>query len=114
MSALPRSLLLYNFGRGTSSRKEDHHPHLLVGLADGTLVSYAFEGKALKDRRVTSLGTTPVTLVPTEVDDRPAVCACGTRASFFYFNQGRVQSSPILANVRRHDPHSASVSSSFY
>lgn len=101
LPSLPRSLLLYNFGRGQTRDAEDHMPHLLIGLSDGNLVTYSLEDrKTLRDRRMTSLGTTPVTIVPTMMDGRPAVCACGTRASFFFYGQGRIQNSPILANVR--------------
>jgi DNA damage-binding protein 1 len=101
MSSLPRSLLLYNFGLAKVRKEEDYRPYLLAGLADGSLVSYVFDPKErkLKDKRMVSLGTTPVALVPITVNERPSVCACGTRASFFFFVQGRLRHSPILVNV---------------
>jgi DNA damage-binding protein 1 len=123
----PRSLLLYNFGKGRVSHKKvkeedtgreitvldapsDYLPYLLVGMADGTLASYALDADktdgeivpeiTLADRKIVSLGTTPVSLTVMELEGGvPAVCACGSRASFFFHGQGRLQQSPVLVNV---------------
>ena len=51
LPTLPRAVLLHNFGTGGRPKDPDFHPHLLVGLADGTLVTYALrDGKLLDDR----------------------------------------------------------------
>jgi hypothetical protein len=113
--SFPRSLLLYNFGLDKRPKKKsgesDYLPYLLIGMADGTLTSYAFEAQStetpkvkkysLKDKKTVSLGTTPVNLTAVEFDDRPAVCACGSRASFLFHSQGRLQQAPVLVNVCR-------------
>jgi DNA damage-binding protein 1 len=123
-TSLPRSLLLCNFGLDVTSKKKveaDYRPHLLVGMTDGTLVSYAFNKEAdiiigklnyitLIDKKTTSLGTTPVSLTSVERTDsnlpgnvsgtmRPTVCASGSRSTFLFWSQGRLQQSPILVNV---------------
>lgn len=118
LPSFPRSLLLRNFGLDNKVQKEkkkseaDYLPYLLVGMADGTLASYVFdvqtiEGSktksyALKDEKITSLGTTPVSLTALEMDKKPAVCACGSRASFLFHSQGRLRQAPILVNVRQY------------
>jgi DNA damage-binding protein 1 len=119
LHSLPRSLLLYNFGSSQRPRKKDtrltsgYLPYLLLGMADGSLTSYTFDdvqkiGKedqySIGDKKTVSLGTTPVSLTAMEPNDSSsaarAVCACGSHASFFFYNQGRLQQAPVLVNVR--------------
>ncbi|KAI0061660.1 hypothetical protein BV25DRAFT_1857049 [Artomyces pyxidatus] len=95
--SLPRSLLFHNFGQGRSPGQPDHMPHLLIGLADGTLVSYAIaSNKTLEDRRVFSLGSMPVSMACHEVGGRQTVFASGSRAAILYLGKGTLAHSPVL------------------
>lgn len=87
LPALPRSLLLHDFGNA---------PHLLVGLRDGTLVAFAFAKNEFQDKRVFSLGTEPVGLTQFEMGEKKVVFASGSRAALFYLERGILQSSSIL------------------
>jgi DNA damage-binding protein 1 len=98
-SALPRSLLLQNFGQGTSAKDPDYYPHLLVGLTDGTVVSYIFKNKELVDRIIFSLGDLPVFLSPCQVDSRKAVFAYGSRASVLFWERETLRHSPVILKV---------------
>lgn len=97
--ALPRSLLFHNFGHGTSSKGEDYHPHLLVGLGDGTLVSYSFRSKALGDARVISLGDIPLSLSICPGRDRTSLIACGSRTSVLFWERETLRHSPVTLKV---------------
>jgi len=90
LPALPRSLLLHDFGNA---------PHLLVGLRDGTLVTYAFVKNKFQDKRVFSLGTEPVGLTQFEMGEKKVVFANGSRAALFYLEKGILQHSSILIKV---------------
>lgn len=90
LPALPRSLLLHDFGNA---------PHLLVGLRDGTLVAYAFVKNQFQDKRVFSLGTEPVGLTWFEMGEKKVVFANGSRAALFYLEKGILQHSSVLIKV---------------
>jgi DNA damage-binding protein 1 len=90
LPALPRSLLLHDFGNA---------PHLLVGLRDGTLVAFTFVKNELQDKRVFSLGTEPVVLTQFEMSEKKVVFASGSRAALFYLERGILQHSSILMKV---------------
>jgi DNA damage-binding protein 1 len=90
LPALPRSLLLHDFGNA---------PHLLVGLRDGTLVAFTFMKNELQDKRVFSLGTEPVGLTQFEMGEKKVVFASGSRAALFYLERGVLQHSSILIKV---------------
>ena len=90
LPALPRSLLLHDFGNA---------PHLLVGLRDGTLVAYTFVKNELQEKRVFSLGTEPVGLTQFEMSEKKVVFASGSRAALFYLERGTLQYSSILMKV---------------
>jgi DNA damage-binding protein 1 len=90
LPALPRSLLLHDFGNA---------PHLLVGLRDGTLVAFTFAKNELQDKRVFSLGTEPVGLTQFEMGENNVVFASGSRAALFYLERGILQHSSILIKV---------------
>ena len=62
LPTLPRAVLLHNFGTGGKPKDPDFHPHLLVGLADGTLVTYALRDGKLLDRKQSALGNAPTSL----------------------------------------------------
>jgi len=87
LPALPRSLLLHDFGNA---------PQLLVGLRDGTLVAYAFEKNELQDKRIFSLGTEPVCLTQIEMGEKKVVFANGSRAALLYLERGILHHSSIL------------------
>lgn len=90
LSALPRSLLLHDFGNA---------PQLLVGLRDGTLVAFALVKNEFQDKRVFSLGTEPVGLTQFEMGEKNVVFASGTRAALFFSERGILQHSSILIKV---------------
>ena len=90
LPALPRSLLLHDFGNA---------PHLLVGLRDGTLVAFTFAKNEFQDKRVFSLGTEPVGLTQFEMGEKKVVFASGSRAALFYSERGILQHSSILIKV---------------
>jgi len=89
LPALPRSLLLHDFGA----------PHLLIGLRDGTLVAFTFVKNEFQDKRVFSLGTEPVGLAQFEMGEKKVVFANGSRAALFYLEKGILQHSSILIKV---------------
>lgn len=91
LPALPRSLLLHDFGNA---------PQLLVGLRDGTLVAYAFKKNELQDKRVFSLGTEPVCLTQIEMGEKKMVFANGSRAALLYLERGILHHSSILIKVQ--------------
>ncbi|CDO76087.1 hypothetical protein BN946_scf184649.g13 [Trametes cinnabarina] len=95
LPALPRCVLLHNFGTGVRPKDMDFHPHLLVGLADGNVVTYAFRDGELLDRKVSSVGNAPASLSVCSVDGRTVVFASGARASVLYWDRQRVRSSPV-------------------
>jgi DNA damage-binding protein 1 len=90
LPALPRSLLLHDFGNA---------PQLLVGLRDGTLVAFAFVKNEFQDKRNFSLGTEPVGLTQFEMGGKKVVFASGSRAGLFYLERGILQHSSILIKV---------------
>jgi DNA damage-binding protein 1 len=90
LPALPRSLLLHDFGNA---------PHLLVGLRDGTLVAFTLVKNEFQDKRVFSLGTEPVGLMQFEMGEKKVVFASGSRAALFYLEKGILQHSSILMKV---------------
>ena len=90
LPALPRSLLLHDFGSA---------PQILIGLRNGTLVTYTFVKNALEDRRIFSLGTEPVGLTQFEMGNKWVVFASGSRAALFYAEKGAMQHSSVLIKV---------------
>ena len=90
LPALPRSLLLHDFGNA---------PHLFVGLRDGTLVAFTFVKDEFQDKRVFSLGSEPVELTQFEMGEKKVVFASGSRAALFYLERGILQHSSILIKV---------------
>ncbi|KAI0917003.1 hypothetical protein AcV5_007593 [Taiwanofungus camphoratus] len=96
LPSLARSLLLHNFGAGRKPKEADYHPHLLAGMADGTVVSFRFKEHELKDEKVFALGTTPVSLATCKVDGRTSVFASGSRASVLFWDRHRLHQSPVM------------------
>ncbi|OBZ68977.1 DNA damage-binding protein 1 [Grifola frondosa] len=96
LPSLPHSILLYNFGTGRRPKDLDYHPHVLVGLTDGTAVSYTFKDNQLKEHKVFSLGIAPVSLSTCVIDGKTGVFASGSRASVLYWGRQRVHQSPIM------------------
>ncbi|KAH8114589.1 mono-functional DNA-alkylating methyl methanesulfonate N-term-domain-containing protein, partial [Phellopilus nigrolimitatus] len=89
---LPRSLLLYDFG----DKSSDPHPHLMVGLADGSVFSFPFAKGKLEEKKVVALGGSPVFLSSCSIDGKPAILASGTRSVLFYWTKDTLGHSPIL------------------
>lgn len=99
LPSLPGTLLMYNFGLGRKTKDADYHPHVLAGLLDGTVVAFSFKKGELRDKRIYSLGSLPVSLSTCIVDGRRSVFATGSRSSVFYWNKQRLQQSHILLKV---------------
>ncbi|KAL4064854.1 CPSF A subunit region-domain-containing protein [Scleroderma yunnanense] len=94
LPAAPRSVLLHTFvSNGTEKQK---HPHLLVGLVDGSVVSFVFKDNALVDMKMISIGTLPVSLHAVVIEGRNAVVACGSRASVLCWEKERLVASPLM------------------
>lgn len=96
LTALPRSLIFYNFGRDTKPNAPDYHPHLLVGLGDGNVVSYSLRNNELVDQKIISLGDLPVFLSTCLVDNRKVLFACGSRASILFWDRETLRHSPVI------------------
>lgn len=95
LPALPRSVRLFNFGQKRA--------HLLAGLSDGQVISWEFckdasKEERLRDKKVSTLGATPVEFVSFVHKDRQAICAVGARATIFFGESGRLVSAPVLVN----------------
>lgn len=99
LPALVRSLLFVNFGMATNTKSEDYRPYLLAGLADGSLVTYVWKDGELKDRKIITLGHTPVTLTPCIIDGRSTVFAAGNRAMVLSWDKKKLSYSPIMLKV---------------
>ncbi|KAI0051144.1 hypothetical protein FA95DRAFT_1535299 [Auriscalpium vulgare] len=103
---LPRSLLFHNFGYDGSPKDSDYRPHILIGLGDGTLLSYSFKEDVLEDKRMFSLGRTPVCLSACFVEGKRTVFASGSRAAVLYWQRGSVVHSPgVTASSRLNAVH---------
>ncbi|KAJ7714198.1 mono-functional DNA-alkylating methyl methanesulfonate N-term-domain-containing protein [Mycena metata] len=93
LSAVVRSLLLYDFGAG-----RDSHPHLLAGLGDGSFVSFTWDEQkgVLGKPNLASLGNLPVTLTPCVVDGKRALFAAGSRAMVLLWERDSIHHSPVI------------------
>ncbi|KAL5524495.1 hypothetical protein ACEPAF_9635 [Sanghuangporus sanghuang] len=90
---LPRSLLLHDFGDQEVGPKE----HLMVALANGTVLTMPFDGKGgIGERKFFALGGAPVTLSCCNVSNQPAVFASGARSAIFYRSRDGISHSPVL------------------
>ena len=101
-SSVPRSVLLHNFGTSQDRNQPEYRPHLMVGLADGTVVSHAYNALEykLQPPNISVLGGAAVHLTSYDVDGRSCVFACGTLGEVYYWNNTRLQRSPISLKVR--------------
>ncbi|KAF8635825.1 hypothetical protein AX15_000024 [Amanita polypyramis BW_CC] len=95
LPSLVRSLLLCNFGTDASVKGEDYRPYLLAGLSDGSLVTFVWKDKQLKEKKLVSLGHAPTSLAPCMVDGKRTVLAAGNRATLVSFDKKRLQFSPV-------------------
>ncbi|KAJ7163276.1 mono-functional DNA-alkylating methyl methanesulfonate N-term-domain-containing protein [Mycena filopes] len=93
LSAVVRSVLLYDFGSDC-----DSHPHLLAGLGDGSFVSFTWdeENGTLGKPNLTSLGNLPVSLTPCVVDGKRALFAAGSRAMVLLWERDSIHHSPVI------------------
>ncbi|KIJ17938.1 hypothetical protein PAXINDRAFT_72888 [Paxillus involutus ATCC 200175] len=96
LPAAPRSLLLHNFTSKTGEKVQQSHPHLLVGLTNGSVASFPFKKGRLGDQRLISIGTLPVTMHSCRIKDRSTVFACGSRTSILFWEKERLQHSPLM------------------
>ncbi|KIY70002.1 hypothetical protein CYLTODRAFT_488480 [Cylindrobasidium torrendii FP15055 ss-10] len=100
LKALVRSLLFFNFGKPSNSAKDvNNNPHLVAGLADGTVVTYKLKkGRVIeKDYKLFHVGNGPVQLRETTVGDgtRRAILAVADRAVVFSYEGNRLVSSSL-------------------
>lgn len=93
----PRSLLLHTFVSNEGEKQK--HPHLLVGMMDGSVVSFVYKDNALVDMKTISIGTLPVSLHPVVIEGRNAVVACGSRISVLCWEKERLVASPLMIKV---------------
>lgn len=100
-SSVPRSVLLHNFGTSHDRNQPDYRPHLMVGLADGTVASQAYNALEykLQTPSVSTLGGATIHLTPYYVDGKPCVFACGNLGEVYYWNNTRLQRSSISLKV---------------
>ncbi|KAI6158847.1 CPSF A subunit region-domain-containing protein [Pisolithus thermaeus] len=94
LPAAPRSLLLHAFNANEDDKQT--YPYLLVGLVDGTVVSFVYKDNALLDMKLISAGVFPVSLHPVVVNGKGAVMACGSRGSVLGWEKGRLLHSPLM------------------
>ena len=81
---------------------------LLVGLADGTAVSFKFKDDkdasgrvvSLKEEKVITLGELPVFLTACKAENKDALFACGSRASILSWENQTLQHSAVNLKVR--------------
>ena len=101
-SSVPQSVLLHNFGTSHDRNQPDYRPHLMVGLADGTVVSQAYNALEYKLQPPinSALGGPTVHLTPYDIDGRRCVFACGDSGEVYYWDNTRLQRSPISLRVR--------------
>jgi DNA damage-binding protein 1 len=100
LPAAPRSLLLYSFTSETGGKLPPLHPHLLVGLVDGSLAAFPFQNGTLGDQKLISIGNLPVTMHTCRIRGRSTVFACGSRTSILFWEKDRLQHSPLMLKVR--------------
>lgn len=91
----PRSVLLHNFGEGRKAKDPNFLPHILVGLRDGSVMSFRLVDNTLQDKRIFALGTNPVETLSTMSDEKRSVFGCGSRCAVFYWAQQRLKQSSI-------------------
>jgi DNA damage-binding protein 1 len=98
LPSLPRSLLLNNFSTSHDVRHPNYKPHLVIGLADGSVVTFFYNEseKTLQAKTSVSLGNSAVKLASYNVNDKPSVFACSNRAELIYWETQRLRRSPIL------------------
>ena len=102
--AAPRSLLLYRFTGEPGPKLSQPHPHLLVGLVDGSLAAFPFQNGTLGDQKLISIGNLPVTMHTCHTRGRSTVFACGSRTSILFWERDRLQHSPLMLKVRTRLP----------
>ncbi|EGN98024.1 hypothetical protein SERLA73DRAFT_109335 [Serpula lacrymans var. lacrymans S7.3] len=98
LPSLPRSLLLFNFTRSDIPKQTEYNQYLIVGLGDGSVVSYEFKKEELHGQKIFSVGNVPVTLHPCDVEGRRTVFACGSRTSILFWDKERLHHSPLMLN----------------
>lgn len=106
LPALPRSVILHNFGKGKKSRDSDYRPFIVAGLVDGTVACMSIQdGQIRADYKLFALGTMPVSLTVSEVDGKRAVFASGSRATVLYWERQRLRQSSVMLKVTKQNPH---------
>lgn len=99
LPALPRCILLHNFGTGRTKKEPDFQPYVVAGLADGTVTCVSFRNEELRDHKLFTLGTAPVSLSVWNIEGKRAVFATGSRSAVFYWDKQRLRQSPVMLKV---------------
>ncbi|KAG0700426.1 CPSF A subunit region-domain-containing protein [Suillus ampliporus] len=95
LSSTPRSLLLYNF-TSDDSKLSSAHPHLLIGLTDGSVASFVYRNDQLLDQRLVSIGSLPVSMRSCRIGTKQTVLACGSRTAILFWEKERLMYSPLI------------------
>ncbi|TRM61119.1 mono-functional DNA-alkylating methyl methanesulfonate N-term-domain-containing protein [Schizophyllum amplum] len=94
LPALVRDLTVQHFRPKDGER---HPPYLFAALADGTVVTYALRDGVTGDRKIVSLGDTPVSLtVYSGADGESAVFAAGQHAAVWSWEKQRLHHAAVL------------------
>jgi DNA damage-binding protein 1 len=100
LSSTPRSLLLYNFISDGS--ESSVHPHLLIGLTDGSIASFVYKDDQLLDQKLVSIGSLPVSIRSCRIGTKQTVLACGSRTAILFWEKERLIYSPLILKVGEH------------
>ncbi|KAL1677809.1 mono-functional DNA-alkylating methyl methanesulfonate N-term-domain-containing protein [Schizophyllum commune] len=92
LPALVRCLTVQHFG----GKDEGRHTYLIAGLANGSVVTYALRDGVTHDRKVTSLGSAPVSLAVYLKDGEPAVFAAGQHAALWSWEKKRLHHAAVM------------------
>ncbi|KAG2145900.1 CPSF A subunit region-domain-containing protein [Suillus clintonianus] len=95
LSSAPRSLLLHNF-TSDDFKLSNTHPHLLIGLTDGSVASFVYRNDQLLDQKLVSIGSLPVTMRLCRIGTRQTVLACGSRTAILFWEKERLMYSPLI------------------
>ncbi|KAG6831954.1 hypothetical protein H0H92_006555 [Tricholoma furcatifolium] len=92
LPAVARSVMLYNF----TSQGDSPRQYLFAGLVNGSVAYFTWKDKQINDRKILSLGNTPVSLSACQINGQRTVFAAGGRATIFSWEKKRLHNSPIM------------------
>ena len=92
---VPKSVVMHDFGLDATRPRLQ----ILVGFADGTSRSFEIREGKLHEKKVESLGDTPVSLTRCSVDGRSAILGVSSRTSLFFWENDSLCRSPVLVKA---------------